>query len=74
MGSGLGVGVGGITNRRPSLVREEANAPTMRAMGLDHKLMNSINDDIAAMHSTDPEIFENVASKFDETFGGNALV
>jgi hypothetical protein len=36
--------------------------------------MNSIEVDILAMHSTDPELFENVASKVDETFGLNALV
>ncbi len=41
---------------------------------LDSKLMNSINNDIIAMHSTDPEVFESVATKFDETFGSNALV
>ncbi|KAI7897955.1 uncharacterized protein BX663DRAFT_526580 [Cokeromyces recurvatus] len=41
---------------------------------MDKKLMNNITSDIKAMHSTDPETFEGVASKMDDTFGQNALV
>ncbi|OBZ84385.1 hypothetical protein A0J61_07570 [Choanephora cucurbitarum] len=41
---------------------------------LDRKMMNSIRQDIQAMHSSDPEVFEGVATKMDETFGHNALV
>lgn len=59
-----------IINRRPSLVREQGFHQT----NLDHTLMSNIHNDITAMHSTDPELFESVASKFDETFGANALV
>lgn len=58
------------THRRPSLIRERGFHQT----NLDHTLMNNIHNDITAMHSTDPELFETVASKFDETFGANALV
>lgn len=58
------------TNRRPSLIREQGFHQTH----LDYTLMSNIENDIIAMHSTDPELFEIVASKFDETFGANALV
>ncbi|KAI8052605.1 uncharacterized protein B0P05DRAFT_562136 [Gilbertella persicaria] len=40
----------------------------------DRKAMSSIQHEIQAMHSSDPEIFEEVATKMDETFGHNALV
>ncbi|CAO3658278.1 hypothetical protein G6F70_006010 [Rhizopus microsporus] len=48
----------GLTNE-PMQFGHQANA----------QLMHSITEDIAAMHSRDPDRFGIVASKFDEAFG-----
>ncbi|GAA5796225.1 hypothetical protein HPULCUR_001595 [Helicostylum pulchrum] len=65
------------TRRRSSIIGEQ----TSRSGGgtgwgvnlMDHKLMNSVYNDIHAMHSSSAEEFEGVASKIDETFGNSAL-
>ncbi|KAF1806008.1 hypothetical protein FB192DRAFT_1293578 [Mucor lusitanicus] len=62
---------------KTSNMLEQNNAPTTTGFGIntmDAKLMNSIKSDVNAMHSTNPEQFEEVATKMDETFGHNALV
>lgn len=61
------------THRTPSsIITEQSSHGGLTNM--DRKLMNSIESDLHAMHSTDPEEFEGVASKIDETFGINALI
>ncbi|CAO0799986.1 unnamed protein product [Mucor circinelloides] len=62
---------------KSSNILEQNNAPNSTGFGIntmDAKLMNSIRSDVKAMHSTNPEQFEEVATKMDETFGHNALV
>ncbi|KAG2232134.1 hypothetical protein BDF21DRAFT_251149 [Thamnidium elegans] len=66
------------TRRRSSLFGEQTSRHAANSTGwgvnlMDHKLMNSVYNDIHAMHSTNAEEFEGVASKFDETFGNSAL-
>lgn len=65
------------TRRRSSFIGERTSRPHQSTgWGLnlmDRSLMNSVYSDIHAMHSTNPEEFEGVASKIDETFGSNAL-
>lgn len=67
--------VDGLEARRTpsSIVAEQTSRHGWGIDLMDHKLMNSVQSDIHAMHSTDPEEFEGVASKIDETFGVNAL-
>lgn len=62
---------------KTSNILEQNNAPNTTGFGIntmDAKLMNSIKSDVNAMHSTNPEQFEEVATKMDETFGHNALI
>lgn len=62
---------------KSSNILEQNNAPNSTGFGIntmDAKLMNSIRSDVKAMHSSNPEQFEEVATKMDETFGHNALV
>ncbi|GAN03585.1 hypothetical protein MAM1_0043d03040 [Mucor ambiguus] len=62
---------------KTSNILEQNNAPNSTGFGINTmnaKLMNSIRSDVNAMHSTDPEQFEVVATKMDETFGLNALI
>ncbi|KAI7895265.1 uncharacterized protein EV154DRAFT_38834 [Mucor mucedo] len=63
------------TRRTPSNVLvEQSSRHSGGLTSMDRKLMNSVQSDIHAMHSTDPEEFEGVASKIDETFGNTALM
>jgi hypothetical protein len=66
-----------ITGRSTSSVIGEQSSLLESDWGnnrFDRKLMSSVEADIVAMHSTDPEIFETVASKMEDTFAQNALV
>ncbi|KAI8977350.1 hypothetical protein BDF20DRAFT_561595 [Mycotypha africana] len=64
-----------ISNDRTSNILNQANKSKGSLIDYwDAKAMNSIRDDIKAMHSLNPEDFELIAPKMDETFGHNALV
>lgn len=62
------------TRRSPTSIVAEQTSRHGRFSSMDRKLMHSVRSDIHAMHSIDPEEFEGVASKIDETFGCNALM
>ncbi|KAK4510015.1 uncharacterized protein ATC70_006184 [Mucor velutinosus] len=62
---------------KTSNILEQNNAPHSTGFGIhamNARLLNSIRSDLNAMHSTNPEQFEQVATKLDETFGHNALI
>ncbi|CEP09396.1 hypothetical protein [Parasitella parasitica] len=63
----------GNASVKPSNILEQ-NSTGFGINSMDSRLMRSIKSDINAMHSSDAEQFEDIASKIDETFGQNALV
>lgn len=62
------------TRRRPSIIGEQTSRHSWSHNFMDSRMMDSINSDIHAMHSTDAEEFGGIAKKIDETFGCNALI
>lgn len=66
--------LGSNTRRRPSIIGQQTSRHSWGHNFMDTRMMRSINSDIHAMHSTDAEEFGGVAKKFDETFGGYALM
>ncbi|KAI8334104.1 hypothetical protein BD560DRAFT_378473 [Blakeslea trispora] len=70
----MAVGTGNLDNGLNRATHGGEDNIDMSNNMLDRKMMSSIRQDIQAMHSTDPEVFEDVATKMDETFGHNALI